>query len=84
MYVIYTGHPSITLRHRLICEIRSSKKISLMAKFDTDTCELDPDINGPPPPHRRPLCKFPTKILTPTEDLKTKMLVRDILFHLIP
>ena len=64
---IIIGTPSITLRHRLICEIRARKKVPLPSS--TDVCSLDPALDGP-------CMKFPTKLLLPADDLKTKMLVR--------
>ena len=67
---VIIGNPSITLRHRLICEIRARKKVPLPSS--TDVCSLDPTFDGP----SSQLMKFPTKLILPADDLKTKMLVR--------
>ncbi len=72
IYYIISGNPSITLRHRLICEIRACKTIPT-STIGNDSCKIEQESNEESKP--KMLMKFPTKLLLPTDDLKTKMLV---------
>ena len=73
------GEVSITLRHRLSCEIRSNSKVPLPAQYH-DMCRVDHVKDhpvSPPPDDTRPLSKFSAKLMIENKDeLKTNMLVR--------
>ena len=87
-YLLYVGRVSLTLRHRLVCEIDRSKngangtsnpsKTRLPSDPNRD-CVLSPDSVKP----RKP-SKFPSKLVISTEDLKMKMLVRLSLSSCMP
>lgn len=72
---------SITLRHRLSCEIRSNTKVPLPAQYH-DMCRIDHVKDhpvSPPPDDARRLSKFSAKLMIENKDeLKTNMLVRVI------
>ena len=76
---LLSGQVSITLRHRLVCEIRSQQTISLPPSIlnSEEVCPVEPEKDFPVAPTKpRMPTKFETKIIISQEDLKTKMLVR--------
>ncbi|XP_019851699.1 PREDICTED: NAD kinase-like isoform X1 [Amphimedon queenslandica] len=77
---VFKGKVSITLRHRLICEIRANNKVALPLSPDNeDICHVDYCKDhpvSPPPNDMRRLSKFSTKVMISSQDkLKTKMMV---------
>ena len=79
LYFVHVGKVSLTLRHRLVCEIRSKNKAVGKADPPKARHPSDPDRDGLLSPDnvkpRKP-SKFSSKLVITTEDLKMKMLVR--------
>lgn len=73
------GHVSITLRHRLVCEIRSQSQLPHPSTIpDDEYCSVSYDKDSPLTPAAtkpRMPTKFNAKILLQEENLTTKMLV---------
>jgi NAD+ kinase len=73
---VMEGKVSITLRHRLLCEITSVQTLPL--RVEEDYCPVRYDIDSPMTPaatRSQVPSKFTTKVVIPNEDLKTKMQV---------
>ena len=72
----FVGNPSITLRHRLICEIQYHKQVTVSTgSKNKEVCKLEDENPESARPHPLRPVKFPTKVLISTDDLKTEMLV---------
>lgn len=73
---VFNGHPSLTLRHRLSCEIRSHHQVK--HPLSQEVCEMDPNRDEPITPMTyKPVrtTTFENKLVLPNDVLKAKVLV---------